>query len=61
MDRFDVMAMVGLGCAALGMGLIYAPLGLIVLGVGLIGGALLVTRGKTGIPSESSRGNDKEA
>jgi hypothetical protein len=41
MDRFDVMAFAGLTLASIGMGLIYAPLGLIVFGMGLIGGALL--------------------
>jgi uncharacterized membrane protein YidH (DUF202 family) len=55
MDRFDVMAGVGMAMAAIGMGWIYAPLGLIVFGVGLIGFAIIGAKGTTnGLSDEST-------
>ena len=36
LDRYDMAALVGLGLLAWGAALIYAPLGLIILGAGLM-------------------------
>lgn len=44
MDRFDVLALIGLICFAVGCGLVYMPLGLIVWGLGLIGLAFMGAR-----------------
>ena len=43
-DRFDVLALLGLICFAAGCGLVYMPLGLIVWGLGLIGLAFMGAR-----------------
>ena len=51
MDRFDVLALVGLICFAVGCGLVYMPLGLIVWGLGLIGLAFMGARNAAGAPS----------
>ncbi len=48
MDRFDVLAAVGLVLVSIGCALIYGPLGLIVAGLGLIGGAIAGDRNSAG-------------
>lgn len=44
MDRFDWLALIGLICFAVGCGLVFMPLGLIVWGLGLIGLAFMGAR-----------------
>ena len=48
MDRFDVLALIGLICFAVGCGLVFMPLGLIVWGLGLIGLAFMGARNAAG-------------
>jgi len=47
-DRFDILAGLGLLLLSIGCALIYGPLGLIVAGVGLIGLGLLGASSATG-------------
>lgn len=57
MDRYDVVALIGLVCLALGGALqLGAPLGLMILGAGLIAGAVLGARTPTQPPpSQTAR------
>lgn len=56
MDRFDVLALIGLICFAVGCGLVYMPLGLIVWGLGLIGLAFMGARNaSTAIVADSPK------
>jgi hypothetical protein len=60
MDRFDVLATVGFVMVGIGCALIYAPLGLIVPGAGLIGLAMLGARRASGtlaIPAAPAGGS----
>ncbi len=59
MDRYDVVALLGLMIAAIGCGLAYIPLGLIVFGVGLIGGAMIGARGSPLTASPHKQGEEK--
>ena len=53
MDRFDVLALIGLICFAVGCGLVYMPLGLIVWGLGLIGLAFMGAR--NAVPAQRNK------
>jgi hypothetical protein len=47
MDRFDMLLIAGIVLAAIGLGLIYFPLGLIAIGAGCIALSLIGARGET--------------
>lgn len=51
LDRYDALALVGLGLLACGAALMYAPLGLMVLGAGLLAAGLLGARSENVAPS----------
>ena len=46
MDRYDVLLIAGIVLAAIGLGLIYFPLGLIACGAGCIALAMIGARGQ---------------
>lgn len=69
MDRYDVVALAGLMCLAAGGAWQWgAPVGLMILGLGLIVGAVLGARSSTPLRSAQNadgfppiaRGNDKD-